>query len=228
MKKITYFGHACFELDWNGKSIVFDPFIRGNSLAKEVEIEKILPEILLLSHAHSDHTADAVEIAKQSGAECIAVFEICSWLQKQGVERCHPTNIGGKIQLDGITIVHTTAVHSSSFDDGSYGGVAGGFVIKSEGESIYFAGDTALFSDMKLISEMHQPQWAILPIGGNFTMDVEDAVKAAQLLGVKNVIGMHYDTFGYIVIDHQNAKDQFKSVGIELHLLNIGEEKILD
>ncbi len=228
MKKITYFGHACFELDWNGKSIVFDPFIRGNSLAKDVNMEKIMPHLLLLSHAHSDHVADAVEIALQSNAECIAIYEICSWLQKQGVKNVHPTNVGGKLNRDDLTIVHTPALHSSSFDDGSYGGLAGGFVLKSGSDSIYFAGDTALFSDLKLIGELHQPQWAILPIGGNFTMDVEDAIIAAKWLGVKKVIGMHFDTFGYIVIDHQNAVEKFKSQGIELHLLNIGEQKLLD
>ncbi len=228
MKKITYFGHACFELDWNGKSIVFDPFIRGNSLANDVDIKKIMPHYLLLSHAHSDHVADAVEIAQQSQAECIAIYEICSWLQKQSVEKCHPTNIGGKVKRDNLTIIHTHAVHSSSFEDGSYGGVAGGFVIKSDSECIYFAGDTALFSDMQLIGELHQPQWAILPIGGNFTMDVEDAIIAAKFLGVKKVIGMHYDTFGYITIDHQKAVHDFQSAGIELILLNIGEQKTLD
>jgi L-ascorbate metabolism protein UlaG (beta-lactamase superfamily) len=193
-----------------------------------VNVKNIMPHLLLLSHAHSDHVADAVEIALQSNAECVAVFEICSWLQNQGVKNFHPTNIGGKLKRDELTIVHTPAIHSSSFDDGTYGGIAGGFVIKSDRESVYFAGDTALFSDLKLIGEMHQPQWAILPIGGNFTMDIDDAIVAAKWLGVKQVIGMHFDTFGYIQIDHQHAIEKFKSQGIELHLLNIGEVKELD
>lgn len=222
MNQITYYGHSCFQIDCNGKSMLFDPFIRGNQLAKNIDLSSINPHFILLSHAHSDHTADAVEIAQQSNAVCIGVYEVCSYLQSKGAPNIHPMNIGGKKSFDGITVKMTAAVHSSSFEDGTYGGIAGGFTLETEQFYGYFAGDTALFSDMALIAKHRRLDFAILPIGGNFTMDVQDAIEGAKLLGVKKVIGVHYDTFGYIVIDHQAAIENFKNSGIELILMPIG------
>ena len=218
---ITYYGHACFQIECKGKSMLFDPFIRGNELAKSVEIANIRPEYILISHAHGDHTADAVEIATQSQATCVGVYELVAHLQKQGVPHIHPMNIGGSWNFGDFKATLTPAIHSSSFDDGTYGGIAAGFIVECDETTFYFAGDTALFSDMKLIAERYKPQFAFLPIGGNFTMDVVDAIAAAQLLGVAEVIGMHYDTFGYIKIDHNEAIEQFKQAGITLTLLTI-------
>ena len=221
--RVTFYGHACFKVELNNKSIVFDPFIRGNELAKNIEVAYINPDYLLLSHAHSDHIADAVEIAKQSNATAFAVYEICMWLNKQGISNFHPMNIGGTAHSENICFTMTPAIHSSSFEDGSYGGVAGGFVVQNETNCFYYAGDTALFSDMSLISRKRKLDFAFLPIGDNFTMGVSDAIEAAKLLGVNKIIGMHYDTFGYIKINHQEAINQFKTEGIELILLEIGQ-----
>ncbi len=222
MNQITYYGHSCFQIDYNGKSMLFDPFIRGNELAKDVDLSSINPHFILLSHAHSDHTADALEIAQQSNATCVGVFEVCSYLKTKGAPSIHPMNIGGKKVFDEITIKMTPAIHSSSFDDGTYGGIAGGFTIETNDFYGYYAGDTAFFSDMALISKHRQIDFAVLPIGGNFTMDAEDALACAQLLNVKKVIGVHYDTFGYIVIDQNEALSKFQEVGIELILMPIG------
>ena len=227
MIQITYYGHACFEIVCNGKSMLFDPFIRGNALASQVDLSSINPHYILLSHAHSDHTADAVEISKQSGATCIGVFEVCGYLQSKGAENIHPMNIGGAKVFDGIEIKMTQAIHSSSFEDGTYGGVAGGFQISTDDCHFYYSGDTSLFSDMQFVGKKRQLDFAILPIGGNFTMDVNDAIECAKLLNVNKVIGVHYDTFGYIVIDHQNAIDAFSNAGIELILMPIGGKYII-
>lgn len=202
--------------------MLFDPFIRGNELAKAIDLSSINPHFILLSHAHSDHTADAVEIATQSNATCIGVYEVCSYLQSKGAPKIHPMNIGGKKSIDGIAIKMTPAIHSSSFEDGTYGGIAGGFTIETNDFFGYYAGDTAFFNDMSIITKNRQLDFAVLPIGGNFTMDVNDALECAQLLGVKKVIGVHYDTFGYIVIDKVEAISTFQKVGIELILMPIG------
>ena len=227
MIQITYYGHACFEIVCNGKSMLFDPFIRGNALASHVNLSSINPHYILLSHAHSDHTADAVEISKQSGATCIGVFEVCGYLQSKGAVSIHPMNIGGSKVFDGIEIKMTQAIHSSSFEDGTYGGVAGGFQISTDNSHFYYAGDTSLFGDMQFFGKKRQLDFAILPIGGNFTMDVTDAIECAKLLNVNKVIGVHYDTFGYIVINHQNAIDAFSEAGIELILMPIGGKYII-
>lgn len=222
MIQITYYGHACFEIVCNGKSMLFDPFIRGNELAKDVDISKINPDYIFITHAHSDHTADAVEIAKQSNAIVVGMFEVCSYLQNQGAPSIHPMNIGGSWIFDGIEIKMTPAIHSSSFQDGTYGGVAGGFTVKTNEHHIYYAGDTALFSDMLLIGKKHPLDLAILPIGGNFTMDYTDAVEAAKFLNVKKVVGMHYDTFELIKINHDEAIKAFNTENLELNLMTIG------
>lgn len=222
MFTVTYYGHSCFAIEHNGKSILFDPFIRGNELASSVDISKINPSHIILSHAHSDHTADAVEIANQSHATCVGVYEVVGYLQKQGVKNIHPMNVGGSWNFGDFEIELTPAIHSSSFADGTYGGIAAGIIYKSDSDCFYYAGDTAVFSDMKAIGEKHNPRIAFLPIGGNFTMNVSDALNAAKLLNVKSVVGVHFDTFGLIKIDHNQAISAFKEAGIDLQLLTIG------
>lgn len=221
--RVTFYGHACFKVELNNKSIVFDPFIRGNELANNINVKDINPDFLLLSHAHSDHIADAVEIAKQSNATAFAIYEICMWLNKQGVSNFHPMNIGGTAHSENLCFTMTPAIHSSSFEDGTYGGVAGGFVVQNENNCFYYAGDTALFSDMSLIGSKRNLDFAFLPIGDNFTMGVSDAIEAAKLLKINKVIGMHFDTFGYIKINHQEAIEKFNQAGIELILMEIGQ-----
>lgn len=220
--KITYYGHSCFAAEINGKHLLFDPFITQNPLAESVDIKSIKADYILISHAHDDHMADAVKLAKQTKATFIANFEIVEWLNKKGIKNAHPLNPGGSypFELGNAKLVH--AVHSSSFPDGAYGGIAGGFVIESAEGNFYYTGDTALTYDMQLISEATRLKFIILCIGGNFTMDVEDATRAAALLRCKEIMGVHYDTFPPIKIDHAAAKEKFREKGLNLRLLPIG------
>lgn len=220
---ITNYGHSCFQIESNGTKILFDPFIRPNEKASNIDISKINPDVVAISHGHFDHIADAEEIIRQSGASFFANWEIYTWLSNKGLTGGHPMNSGGSKQCEWGKISLTPAVHSSSLPDGSYGGNANGITIEFGDECVYFAGDTDLFSDMALIARKRKPTLAFLPIGDNFTMDAESAVEAAKLVQVKTVIGMHYDTFPYIVIDHQKSIQLFKNAGIELILMNIGE-----
>lgn len=206
--------------------MLFDPFIRPNAMAAHIEVDSICPDVLLLSHGHEDHVADAVEIAIRNKAQCVSIYELHSWLLSQGVSHSHPMNIGGEWIFDDWKVRMTPALHSNSLPDGQYGGLAAGFVIsQAEEPTFYFAGDTALFSDMQLIGKRQSLDLAFLPLGGNFTMDVQDAVQAAQWLGVSKVVGMHYDTFGFIRMDHNEAIAAFSNAGIQLELLNIGETR---
>lgn len=217
-----YYGHSCFSIEVAGKTLLFDPFITGNSKASEIKLTDIKADYILLSHAHGDHVADAVALAQQTGATCISIYEIITWLQGQGVNAVHPMNIGGQWRFDFGTVKMTNAVHSSSFPDGSYGGNPAGFIVDTVEGTFYYAGDTALFADMKLFGKHHELDFAILPIGDNFTMGYEDAARAAKLLKVDKVVGVHFDTFPYIEIDHALAREAFKHKGAKLILPTIG------
>ena len=221
--KLTYYGHSTFLLETKGTNILFDPFITPNELAKDVDVNSIPADFILISHGHEDHVADAVGIAKRTGATVVSNFEIVTWFGSQGVEKGHPMNHGGSWSFDFGKIKYVNAVHSSVLPDGTYGGNPGGFIISSDERNIYYAGDTALTYDMKLIGESEHIDYAILPIGDNFTMGLSDAVRAADFVNCNEVIGMHYDTFGFIVIDKKEAKNKFSAAGKKLTLLNIGE-----
>lgn len=221
--KLTYYGHSCFGLETAGSHLLFDPFITPNELAKDVDISKIQADYMLISHGHDDHVADAVAIAQRTGATVVAAFEIVNWFATQGVDKAHPMNLGGGVDLPFGRVKFVTAIHSSVLPDGTYGGNPGGFVLKLGDQTVYYAGDTALTLDMKLLADSHDIDHAILPIGDNFTMGVEDAIKAAEFVGCKNVIGMHYDTFPYIEIDKEAAKEQFSKAGLTLNLLDINQ-----
>jgi L-ascorbate metabolism protein UlaG (beta-lactamase superfamily) len=223
--KFTYYGHSCFLIEINGKKLLFDPFITPNPAAAHIDTSTIKADYILISHAHQDHIADAVTLAKQTGATCIANYEIYLWLLAQGLEKVHPMNHGGQFKFGFGTVKMVNAVHSSSFPDGSYGGNPAGFIIKADGFNFYYAGDTALMSDMKYWGRIHDLDLAILPIGDNFTMGPGDAAIAGKRLKTDHVIGVHYDTFPPIVIDHETAKATFKSKDIKLHLLEIGGTK---
>lgn len=221
--RIKYFGHSCFSVHTGGKELLFDPFITGNPLVENTDISNIKADYILLSHAHADHSSDALAIAKNTDAKIIGIWEISEWAIRNGHSNTHPMNIGGFRDFDFGQLQMVHAVHSSSFPDGSYGGQAAGFVIKSEGKTFYYSGDTALTLDMQLIPLRHQLDFAFFPIGSNFTMDVEDAIKAADFVKCDKVLGMHYDTFGYILVDHQKAAARFTAAGKELTLMNIGQ-----
>ncbi|MDX2171793.1 MAG: metal-dependent hydrolase [Bacteroidota bacterium] len=220
---ITYYGHSCFGVEINGKHLLFDPFISHNSLAKTININEIKADYILISHGHEDHIADAEGIAKRTGAKVICSWEINVWLGKKGVENIHPMNTGGKIKLDFGNVKAVTAVHSSGLPDGTYGGVAMGFVIESNEGSFYYAGDTALTYDMKLIGDYRSINFAFLPIGDNFTMGVDNAIIACNFIKCDDIIGMHYDTFEQIRIDKAEALNKFETQGKKLTLLEIGQ-----
>lgn len=220
---ITYYGHSCFGVEIKGKHILFDPFISPNELAKSINVDTVKADYILISHGHEDHIADAVTIAKRTNARVICTYEIYVWLSKKGIENIHPMNIGGKVKLDFGNVKCVNAVHSSSLPDGTYGGNPMGFVVESEEGNFYYAGDTALTYDMKLIGNYRKINFAFLPIGDNFTMGAENAIIASEFINCKDIIGMHYDTFGYIKIDHAEAKSKFERSGRNLTLMNIGE-----
>ncbi len=220
--KFTFYGHACFSIETGGKKILFDPFITGNELAKDIDINSIKADYILVSHGHGDHVGDLIAIAKNTGAMVIAAYEIVGWVQEQGIQNVHPMNFGpysfefGKLRF-------VPASHSSALPDGRYGGNPGGFLIEGAEGNFYYSGDTCPMMDMQLIPRYAKLDLAILPVGGNFTMDTDDALIAAEFIQCKKIIGVHFDTFGYIKIDHQKTIEKFKSAGRELILPKIGE-----
>lgn len=220
--KLTYFGHSCFLVGLQGKKVLFDPFISPNELAKGIDIHSIQADFILVSHGHADHIEDCVQIAGNTGATVVTNFEIAEWLGKQGI-KTHPMNTGGKWNFDFGTVKCVTAHHSSGLPDGSYGGNPMGFIITSLEKNFYYSGDTALTLDMQLISRWAHLDFAVFPIGDNFTMDYADAIEAARMVNVQSVLGVHYDTFPYIKINHQQVKQAFSNEGILLHLPQIGE-----
>ncbi len=223
--QLTYFGHASFLATIGGVRVLFDPFISPNPLAKDINVDAIEADYILVSHGHGDHIADVESIAKRTGAKILAIAEIAGYFGAKGLDVIG-TNLGGKVILPFGTVHCVAAAHSSSFPDGSYAGVAMGFVIKTnEGQSrtLYFAGDTALTYDLKLIKDRHKVDVALLPIGDNYTMGITDALVAADWVGTTEIIGMHYDTFPVIAIDHAAALAEAKAAGKNLRLLRIGE-----
>jgi L-ascorbate metabolism protein UlaG (beta-lactamase superfamily) len=197
--EVTYHGHSCFNVTVGDTQLLIDPFLSGNPQA-DVTAEEVEADYLLISHGHSDHVGDAVQIAKRTGAMTISNFEIAGWLQEQGVEKVHPLHIGGGYDFACGRIKMTIAHHGSVLPDGTYGGNPAGFLLTLEGKKIYHACDTGLFYDMKLIGE-EGLDLAILPIGDNFTMGPDDALRAVKLLEPQAVIPIHYNTFDVIKQD---------------------------
>ena len=221
--QLTYFGHSCFLATINGVHVLFDPFISGNPLAKDVNIDAIPADFILLSHGHGDHLLDYERIAQRTKAKSVAMLEIVRYYNPKGYEGIE-ANIGGKIKMPFGTVHLVTAMHSSSLPDGTYAGTPTGFVIETnDHKTFYFAGDTALTYDLKLIKERFQLDFALLPIGDHYTMGITDALTAADWVGATELIGMHYDTFPPIVIDHEAAIAEAKAAGKNLRLMKIGE-----
>lgn len=221
--EFTYYGQSCFLVKIAGKNVLFDPFISPNDLAKHIDVDAIKADYIFISHGHSDHIADAVSIAQHTNAICVASFEVASHLAGAGVEQTEGMNPGGFITFDFGLVKGTSAVHSSSFEDGSYAGNPIGFLFKTGGGNFYYSGDTALCVDMQLIPLWANLDFAVLPIGGHFTMDVEDAIHASNFINCDTVVGVHYDTFPPIKINKAEAITRFKAAGKNLLLPAIGE-----
>lgn len=220
--KITFYGHASLGIEVGGKNIIVDPYITANELASHINIDELKADYILVTHAHGDHTLDVEAIAKRTGATIVSNAEIAGYFEKKGL-KSHPMNHGGSWKFDFGTVKYVNAIHSSSFNDGTYGGNPGGFIIEGEHKNIYIAGDTALTFDMKLIPLRTKLDLAIFPIGNNFTMDIEDAIIASDFVECDKILGCHYDTFGYIKINREEAKKKFFDKGKDLMLLEIGD-----
>ena len=220
--KITFYGHASLGIQIGDKHILVDPFISGNPKASHINLETLQADYILLTHAHQDHILDVEAIAKLTSAVIVSNYEIVTHFQNLGLEG-HPMNHGGSWDFEFGTVKYVNAIHTSSFPDGSYGGQPGGFVIEGEHKNIYIAGDTALTFDMKLIPLQTKLDLAILPIGDNFTMGINDAILASDFVDCDKILGYHFDTFGYIEIDHEAAKQKFFDKDKDLMLLEIGE-----
>lgn len=222
--KIKYFGQSCFLVEMGGKKLLFDPFISGNEMAKDIDVDAIEADYILLTHGHQDHVLDAERIAKNTGAKIISNYEIVTWYNEKGIEG-HPMNHGGKWKFDFGTVKYVNAIHSSVLPDGTPGGNPGGFVIYNDEVCFYHAGDTALTYDMQLIPiTCPALDFAILPLGDNFTMGYQEAAMAADFIECEEIYGCHYDTFGFIRIDHDQVKQYFEDQNKNLRLLDIGEE----
>jgi len=194
--ELTWLGHASFRLDAGGKRIYIDPFLNGNPKCPESEQTPERVDVIALTHGHGDHVGDTVDLAKKHGATVIAPVELADKLGSQGIENVKDPNKGGTAEVDGVRFTLTHAQHSSSDNDGNYTGEPCGIVVRAEGKTIYFAGDTNVFGDMEtVIARLYKPDVAVLPIGDHYTMGPEEAALAVELLGVKRVLPCHWGTF---------------------------------
>jgi L-ascorbate metabolism protein UlaG (beta-lactamase superfamily) len=224
----TFLGHSTFLFRTAaGTRIIVDPWLDTNPMCPP-EFRRIRElDLMLLTHGHRDHTADAVGVARATGAEVVAPYELALWLEEKGLKRVAAMNPGGTRTVRGLTITMVQAVHSSSIEeDGAprYAGVAGGYVVRFEdGFTIYYAGDTALFGDMRLIGQIYQPSMAFLPIGDVYTMGPEHAAIACALLGVKDVVPMHFGTFPELTGTPSRLRELVSAAGVNVIELRPGE-----
>jgi L-ascorbate metabolism protein UlaG (beta-lactamase superfamily) len=227
MTQITWLGHATFQLRFDsGEVLLTDPWTEGNpAYPKGYKIQQA--DAIAVSHAHFDHTNDVVPLAKKFDAKVVAIFETAAWFEKKGVKNTIGMNKGGTVDLGFVKLTMTHALHSCAIKDGSdliYGGEAAGYVItQRDGRRAYFAGDTAVFSDMALIQQLYQPELAFLPIGDHFTMDPHQAAHAARLLKVKKVIPMHFGTFPALTGTPEALTEKLKDDAIDVWPLKQGE-----
>ncbi|MFQ5568121.1 MAG: metal-dependent hydrolase [Rhodothermales bacterium] len=222
--KLTYFGHSAFQIETNGATLLFDPFITGNKHTDGIVTPGDLhPDVILLTHAHGDHWGDTIDIARRSGALIVANFEITQYAQAQGHGNVQPMNTGGSWTFDWGTVTQTYARHSSSFPDGTYGGNPNGYLVHFEGLCIYNAGDTSPFAEMAWIGEEHQVDVALLPIGDCFTMGPTGAVRAARMLKPALTVPLHFNTFPLIEVDTAQWAAQMAAEGFDTRILAAGE-----
>ena len=214
--QITWLGHATFKFTTpEGKIVLIDPWTQKNPATPD-EFKRIdRVDLMLVTHGHSDHIGDAIDIAKATKPTCVAIVELAGWLASKGVEHTVGINKGGTINIDGIKVTMTHAIHTSGTEDGTYGGDACGYVIEFEnGRKLYHAGDTCAFSDMQLINELYRPDVALLPIGDYYTMGPREAAVAVRMLGVKHVIPMHYGTFPILTGTPAALRDALQTLGL--------------
>ena len=221
--QITYYGHSCFSVVAGGKTLLFDPFISENELAKHINLNEIKADYIFVSHGHVDHMLDVAAIANRTGALVVGGWELYEYFGKQGLKNLHPLNPGGTVTFDFGTVKAVAAQHSSSFPDGTYAGIASGFVFKTADGNFYYSGDAALALEMTLIPKWADLNFAVLPIGDVLTMGVEEAIEAAQFVKAGQILGVHYDTFEFIKIEKPEAIRKFAESGLKLHLPKIGE-----
>jgi L-ascorbate metabolism protein UlaG (beta-lactamase superfamily) len=232
--EIKFHGHSCFELSEGETTVLVDPFLKPNNPVAVATAEEVDPTHIAITHGHADHMADAVPVAKRTGAHCVAIVELAKWLAGRGVEAVSDPNLGGTVEFEWgwIKLVpawHTNTLPGSaespfSAEHGTPIGTACGFVVKLGETAVYHAGDTCLFGDMKLIAERNPVDVALLPIGGHYTMDRHDAVIAAELIGAPTVIPMHYDTFPAVETDSGAFKAEVESkTSSKVVLLTPGE-----
>lgn len=221
MPKLTFLGHSAFLVEGSKGRVVIDPFLTGNPVAK-IKPGDLKVDYVLLTHGHGDHLGDGVDIAKANNATIVAPFELANYCSNQGAN-VHPMHIGGAHNFPFGRVKLTIAHHGSAAPDGTYTGNPCGFLVTMDGKTLYHSGDTGLFYDMKLIGEMNKIDVAVLPIGDNFTMGIDDAVKAAELLQPGLVIPMHYKTFDIIDVEPEQFVDAVKTRGLKAQLLSVGE-----
>jgi L-ascorbate metabolism protein UlaG (beta-lactamase superfamily) len=220
--KITWFGHASLGLEVGGYKLLVDPYFTGNPAAT-ISAQETSADYILVTHGHFDHVGDVVEIAKRTGAMVVSNFEIAEWVGKQGISNNHGQHIGGGHEFPFGYLKLTPALHGSGLPDGTNGGNPAGFLlVTKDGEKIYIAGDTGLFSDMKLIGQ-EGIDVAFLPIGDNYTMGPDDAYKAVELIMPKNVIPIHYNTWDLIAQDAGKWAERVAMLGVKVHVLKPGE-----
>ena len=208
---IRFIGHATFELSDGSSRLLIDPFLAPNNPVAGVSADDVDPTHILITHGHEDHVADAVAVAKRTGAHCVGLVELANWLGEQGVENISDPTLGGTVEFDWGWVKLVQAFHTGTLPDGTVVGAQAGLVINIGGTTVYHTGDTCLFGDMKLIAERTPVEIALLPIGGHYTMDRHDAVVAAQMIGAGTVIPMHYNTFPPVEADAEAFKSDVES-----------------
>lgn len=227
--ELTYFGHSAFQIETDGTTLLFDPFIDGNKHAEEVvDAGDLEPDAVLLTHAHGDHWGNAPDILRRTGARAVANYEIVQYVQSEvGHENAHPMNTGGSWTFDWGEVTMTYARHSSSFPDGTYGGNPNGFILEIEGKTVYNTGDTCRFAEMEYYGDRYDFDLVLLPIGDDFTMGPEEAAECAELLQSELTVPLHYDTFPYIEVDTDDWLDAMVGRGLTAQVVDPGETLVL-